>query len=260
MKKRVVICLVATGIFVLMLCGCATTNSVAPQTMTQTIPYDTRAIETPASINEWKNGDIFYGEFVYDDSISLEAGITKEYDLTQLEAFFLKGDFNEAGVIYPDSSVLSFSSVNASFPVEIIRTNNYSVYKVKQGGFFYVFWMVAANANRVTTEPYVRFSAYLPGNKTEEMFLFLKPGVSTSEDVMKIDPSAELCFDRSPLCSNSYINNETILTIYYTVPSSEMVSSKDYWDYSDLLVKEMILRRRVWSPSCYTNILSADLP
>lgn len=261
--------LVLIIVFALLFSSCSTKKNMSASTnitsadqlptSSYTIPYDTRISEPPVSQNVKNNGDTFYGEYVYNDDISLEDGLTCSYDLNQLETFFQYADYNEAGLMYPETSVLSFSAVNDVFPVQIIRTDKYSVYKVNEGGYFYVFWIVEPNLNLTTTEPYVRFSAYLSGDKTEDVFLTLQPNVSTAEDVKRIDPSLEICLDRSYLCTYSYMNNDWVLEVRYSFSGSSYTNS-DYNDYSDFIVSDMVFVRRVWIPSAYTSILPDDLP
>lgn len=71
-----------------------------------------------------------------DDKKPLEGGPTKEYDLDELSAFFKDSNANEKIGFGSDGAALTFREVNSSYPVEILRTGGYSVYKVRQGGLF----------------------------------------------------------------------------------------------------------------------------
>ena len=72
-----------------------------------------------------------------DNSIYKE--LATEYSIEDLRSFFdnhsLNDDFEE------NKQLLLFSEVDKKYPVEILRDKKYAVYKVAQGGFFYVFWI-----------------------------------------------------------------------------------------------------------------------
>ena len=85
--------------------------------------------------------DIFFNECVMDDIKTLESNLTKEYDLNELRSFFRGSNANESIGFGSTISPLLFSEVNYRYPVEILRTGGYSVYRVSQGGYFYVFWI-----------------------------------------------------------------------------------------------------------------------
>ena len=225
-----------------------------------TIPRSTQISNPPEIYKMRKTGDVFCGEYLYNDEISLEDGLKNSYDLKELEDFFRYADWNEAMIMYSESSALFFSDVNEVFPVEFVRTRNYSVYKVNQGGYFYVFWAVSATDMDGVENPPVEFSAYIQGDKSEESFYSLRPNVSTAKDVMGIDSYFELRFEGTRTYSNSYINKEWILTVYYKSPDSSESSGEDYWDYEDFVIDEMLLNHRVWYPRAYAAILTNDLP
>lgn len=200
--------------------------------------------------------DMFFGEYVTNDTETLESGLTKEYDLNELRAFFKGSNANENIGFGTTASALVFGEVNDKYPVEILRTGGYSVYKVSQGGYFYVFWAkpVATAENPSNGEPSVYFSAYLPSDISPNSFDSLTPGSSTAEDVRKIDPSFELVFYFSNgIFSYSYINDETVLQIAYE--QQENING-----YDDLIVKEKKIVARTSAPTKYSAVLSSDLP
>lgn len=205
---------------------------------------------------EIDTSNVFFKNYVTDDTKSLESSLTKEYDLNELRAFFKGSNANENIGFAFSAPSLKFSDVNSKYPVEILMTGGYSVYKVNQGGYFYVFWAKPADssANQSNSEPSVYFTAYLPSDISPDMFDSLIPGVSTAADVQKIDPSFELSFlSSNGIFSYSYINDETILQIEYS--HQENVAG-----YDDLIVKEKTAIARTSAPSRYSAILSSDLP
>ena len=201
---------------------------------------------------------MFFDGYVMDDTKVLDSNLTTEYDLNELKKFFKHANTNESIVLGSNMPVMTFSEVNNRYLVEIVRTGGYSVYKVIQGGYFYVFWVkpfnVNANTDKGSGEPSVYFSAYLASDASATLFDSLIPGVSTAEDVRKIDPSFELSFLRSNgIFSYSYIDEETILQIEY-------IYQENINGYDDLIVKEKMIIPRTSAPSRYSVILSSDLP
>lgn len=200
--------------------------------------------------------DIFFNGYVMDDIKTLESNLTKEYDLNELISFFKGSNANESIGFGSTVSALRFSEVNYRYPVEILRTGGYSVYRVSQGGYFYVFWIkpFATGTSQSNSEPSVYFSAYLASDISPDLFDSLTPGISTAEDVQRIDPSFELSFLISNgIFSYSYINDETILQIEYAY-------QENIDGYDDLIVKEKMIVARDSAPTRYSAILLSDLP
>lgn len=199
--------------------------------------------------------NIFFNDYTMNDAKTLESALTKEYDLNELKAFFKDSNANESAGFGSIAPALTFIEVNDKYPVEVLRTGGYSVYKVSQGGYFYVFWIKPyVDDTNQSSEPSVYFSAYLPSDISPELFDSLTPGISTAEDVRKIDPSFELVFYFSNgIFSYSYINDETVLQIAYE--QQENING-----YDDLIVKEKKIVARTSAPTKYSTVLSSDLP
>ena len=200
--------------------------------------------------------DVFFNEYIMDDTKTLESALTKEYDLNELRLFFKDSRANENGVLGSAKPALMFREVDHRYPVEILRTGGYSVYRVRQGGYFYVFWVtpLVGDADRSNGEPSVYFSAYLASNISPDLFDSVTPGISTAEDIRKIDPSFELSF----LISNgtysySYLNDGSVLQIEYALQGNVD-------GYDDLIVKEKMIVARASAPTRYSALLSSDLP
>ena len=200
--------------------------------------------------------EVFFKEFLMDDVKTLENSLTKEYDIKELRLFFEGSNINENAGLTSTTSRLLFSEVNRRYPVEILRTGGYSVYRVSQGGYFYVFWVktFATDADQSNIEPAVYFTAYLSSDTSLKLFDSLTLGSSTAEDVKRIDSSFELCFLMSNgIFSYSFINDETLLEIEY--------ECKENIDgYDDLVVKGKSIISRDSAPSRYSLILTIDLP
>ena len=192
-----------------------------------------------------------------DDSITLVDALTKEYSLEELNRFFSGNNVNEAIGFGAEKEALSFHAVNQMYPVEVVRSTGYSVYKVSQGGYFYVFWAKPFSPNNPSQEyePTVYFSAYLPSMLLHlDDFRHLIVGKSTAEDVRKIDPSFELSFLLSSgVKSYSLLDDKTIMEISYTYDGT-------ITGYDDLVVTSMEPVARNDVPARYSSILARDYP
>lgn len=201
-----------------------------------------------------------FSEFVSNDAAGLTDTLTKAYDIEELNNFFSDYSENEHIGFQNNNNLLALTinMVNQRFPIEILRSNGYSVYKVKSGGYFYVFWLNPFNSNSESTqsidEPIVYFTAYLPSSKEASDFDSLKAGVSTADDVALIDPSVELTFLMSSgIYSYSFLNKDSVMQIEYTY-------SGEFKSRSDLIVKNKTVLARETAPSRFASILLKDLP
>ena len=97
------------------------------------------------------------------------------------------------------TKIITLNQVNQTFPIECLRTSGdhfYTIYKVLEGGFFYVFWCEALTNNTDENDENnvcVYFSTYLNSLKDKNDFKNLKEG-DTAQDVYEIDPSLEISF------------------------------------------------------------------
>ncbi len=192
-------------------------------------------------------------------------GFTVEYDLNELRTYFESGHQNESmGGLGGEKPKLTREAVKIKYPIEIERTCEdvggtgdrpfYAMYKVSQGGYYYVWWRLFKNLSTGESENCVYFSAYLVSDRSVELFDSIIPGVSTAADVKKIDPYIQFCFEfssRTP--SFSYINGDTVLEICYTWSKLD--------SYEDLVVSKMELRNReILANMLYLSILPGDRP
>ena len=195
----------------------------------------------------------YSSDYIPDDTVSLENAITHEYTLEELEAFF-RGRAYEERVLIQERQAdflkyrgdLSIEEVNARFPVEVFRRNCYSVYKVKEGGYYYVLWkaqpVYGENMAEVKKLDWLVSRVMYLSVQTEEAFQQLEAGMKL-EEIYNIDPQMQyVCFrdiyayprsDRSEY-AYCYLNQEKIMRIrcnYYPV-----------WDNVEILDMEIINR------------------
>ena len=224
-------------------------------------------------VDREKKREPFWDKYTLDDFVSKEEALTVDYDLNELLAFFEKNDPDEES----EGEKLSFSQINLVFPVEIIRSGRfsdgrssvgrYSIYKVHQGGLFYLFWDNSYTLNWNNdmsafihdstvsiSEPSVKFYAYLPADKRNLDFdTSITVGVSTADDVTKIDPYAEFSTLLSyGIVSYSFLDESTVVRIEYD--STGVDNSKI------LVVKDVSYVNRTDSYSCLCDIFPSDLP
>lgn len=212
---------------------------------------------------ENEGGDILIENsrgIIADDSITLSNILTKEYSLHELKNYFGETPPNEASAFGIEHTVLTMSSVNLKFPIECFRKNGYSVYKVSEGGYFYVFWVKSLDSfdsvapNFESDDYSVYFTTYISSLKKESDFNSIVEGISTAFDVASIDPAFELVFllsSRTP--SYSLLEDGSLMEICYD------------WDVdlnsrSDLVVKSKEVVSKELSGSCLASILPNDLP
>jgi len=204
--------------------GISPTSPIEPTAPQETeVPEETDPFERP----------------VPDNSKPLSA-ITQEYDLEELQAFFERN--KELWLFGPweDKWPLYYDEVIQSYPPEICRSNpdnsdivQYSVYKVRQGGYYYVFWHWLVNdlEQRERGNPEVYMTTYINEERDPLLFDSLIPGVSTAKDVETIDPF--FFYDETCEFTSSYLDDKTLLVIWY------QTDVKTVKNYDELIVKEI---------------------
>ncbi len=180
--------------------------------------------------------------------------LTEKYDLAELTDYFQKRNANDSALTGVSSN-LCYNDVNVRFPIELTRPEGYSVYKVSQGGLYYVFWseIVDTDTDISKLNPAVYFSSYISSENDASAFKSLQVGISTAEDVKKIDPFFELSFmESSGVFSYSFLNDAKVIQIEYS-------SNSNINSFKDLKVKDISVLPRKESASRYSTVLSQDL-
>lgn len=206
--------------------------------------------------------DEYGNSSVSDDSVPLSQIITKAYSLQELTDFFGEVSANETCTMEQSAGTpdLTFETVNQKYPAECLRKNGYSVYKVAEGGCFYVFWANELNslsnqdadATERTAIPY--FTAYISSLRSADDFDSIREGSSTAADVAEIDPAFELVLlMSSKTASYSLLNDGSILEICY-------YDGQGFTSGSDLVVKSKQLIEKELCPARLATILESDLP
>ena len=209
-----------------------------------------------------------FSGFPADNTTSLSDILSNTYALQDFYDYFGTISTHER-IMYAsnrDDVPISITDVDKTFPIECIRQGGeisyYSVYKVSEGGYFYIFWNSSANlANdfdllQQAKSATVYFTAYLPSLKEFSNFVSIKEGISTAEDVAVIDPALELSFSSSSgIRSFSLMSDGTVLEVQYK--RGTVVGSR-----KDLVVESMnlISKEPARSASYLASIAPDDLP
>lgn len=204
----------------------------------------------------------------------LEELLTESYTLEQLQEYF--GPYstsaeNDWAGIDTDKSRYGYYAVAAAFPGGCLRsmehedpdwTNYYSVFKVTEGGYYYVFWnAIAAGLDYTGTgeleDRVAGDMLYVTSLKSIEDFAAIEPGVSTATDVAKLDTASEFCFGMGRgIASWHLLNDGSVVEIMY--------SATDSWyethSRSDLIVKSIEIFKTETTRSLLVKIDPNDLP
>ena len=169
------------------------------------------------------------GGFTIDNTIPLEAALIVAYPLEQLQSYFSQ-DIDPSSFQWITEREIA--QVNERFPIEVLREmqlpqpieyiSRYTVYRVQEGGYYYVFWRSSSEG---TPCSYITF--YLDGFGQWHDFSALIAGKNTLADVCTIDPAANLVF--SPMIHRyqtiHFLKDGLCLIIDYTQPENWKNSS-----------------------------------
>lgn len=211
--------------------------------------------------------------FEFDNSNSLENILTTEYSLEELEAYFgryyislrlYNKNINLDEAILPSGYGFSWEAINSNFPVECLRYNQnyfYSVYKVKEGGLFYVFWNVDRKSmpNEYLDEnrPPVAMTASFYLKELASVYDFkIAKGFTTAYDVFKMDTQMEM-ETWHLVYSYNLLDNGKVLSIMYERPQYPKNLNPSLSDYK---VTYYDIKPKEQCSSCLASILEKDLP
>lgn len=208
---------------------------------------------------------------IADDTTEIADAITVEYDIKDLKEFF--GSDSDVQIGYSTFlNSLSMREVNDKYPIEILRSSKYTIYKIKEGGYFFVFWIRTFDPDTYYSYSFeeseklkneiscdmdnysVYFTTYITSLSKAADFIHIKEKISTARDVALIAPSMEFAFDMSS-CISSYtiLENNMIMEVrYHNIdPNQEL---------SEAVVQEKTIVKREDSCSNFSDVLDKDLP
>ena len=215
----------------------------------------------------------FVQGFTVDNSKPLASVLTKTYKLHDLRSFFGQISPNESLMYgkHDVKSLLNINHVNERFPIECLRKaesmSYYVVYKVNEGGYFYVFWSLCVEPLPEKRSEYsiknadnasVYFTAYLSPSSLRKASDFdsITENLSTAEDVSQIDSALEISFLMSSgIRSYSLLENGSVMEIGYK--NSDKIESR-----KDLIVtsKNLLSKNIASTASHLASIHPKDLP
>ena len=197
-------------------------------------------------------------DLVVDNETPLEEVLTNEYPLSLLETFFGRHATQGAGMLSDMDAVIKHSmvEVHMNFPIQCLRYHNnvhYSVYKVEEGGYYYVFWTVPlANSQNSDQSISVASSVYISRLPSVSEFRWVIKNHTTGEKILEIDPSMEIDFLASSVRSYSRLDDGRIVLISYRYTNFEKLS--------DLIVDGIWIYPPRTIDSAISAIFDADLP
>ncbi|MBR6051995.1 MAG: hypothetical protein IKP68_12455 [Clostridia bacterium] len=183
-----------------------------------------------------------------------------EYSITELEEFFGELPSNEQ-LEYSDYTIgyitqkETLEKFHAEYSVTISNQSgnispDFVVYKVKEGGYYYVFFNISG---LTPEETYVGFTAHLTKLCKKSDFRSIKAGKSTAADVAKIDPAMEMTFMMSSgIYSMSLLEGGNIFVVKYKH------SDKGYTSRNDLVVEKTFVDEDF--AGCWSGVSPEDLP
>ncbi|MBR1770973.1 MAG: DUF2905 domain-containing protein [Lachnospiraceae bacterium] len=199
---------------------------------------------------------LYYNGVTSDDTVNLSEALTEEYEIDALRTYFDDQNRRTGGI---DGVSLSFNEVNQQYPIEVFRTGGYSVYKVKEGGYFYVFWNGGTfdpEETQAEQEPSVCFTAYIKDSDERALLKDLRSLAApqnTFANVKSADPSVYLCLLMSRgTFSYSYIDGDEAAEIEY-----DRNTEVENWD--ELVIEKIRVIPRD-EALYFGNILAKDLP
>lgn len=206
-------------------------------------------------------------------TIESDKELTVSYSLADLESF-IKDRIAESALFFDDEShpPLFYSELDEQFPVEVLNPGNdgvimgYTVYRITEGGYYYVFFGHGApvdapshsSADCSDKEHMLVYNcAYYGALNKKSDFKSLKVGVSTAEDVLKIDPNAQWrSFSARGRVSSSLIRNNQVVEITYT----NIEPGKTPIEPCQLVIKKIEIVPIEQSSSYFYNVPVGDLP
>lgn len=196
---------------------------------------------------------VFTSNIQFDNTTDINSVEMPRYSLADLNNFWGEYSSQEESTYGTVSKRkdYSFTYINDMFPIQILRHNKnnyYIVYKVKEGGLYYVFLLM--NDNNIS----IADTFYINKLKQKADFSSLIIGKSSYKDVYEIDPASELMLILSNgVYSYSILDDKNLLEIEYSFTNIR--------GRSDLIISAInIVSVDQQHGSKLEAILSKDLP
>lgn len=196
-----------------------------------------------------------------DNNVGLNFLKMPEYTLKELKGYFPEYSRDEIKVFQKNSDdLLTIKEVNEKFPVQVLRNSEnvyYTVYKVKEGGYYYVFWgdhIVSSGDGNSRNEKVVDDVIYIEKLKNSADFNSLTVGKSTYEDLDILDLGNDIILcDPSGVYSFSLLEGRKLLRVEY---GGEYPKEKN-----DLIItKKEVIMPETYPATYLVYIFPEDLP
>ena len=201
----------------------------------------------------------------------VETCLTNTYTIEQLQSYFgpycTISENSWAGVV-SDLGVYNFKNVHATFPHSCLRQYAdekgeyyfvYSIYKVAEGGYYYVFWGGYRKESNVDINSWMLESKaclmlYVTELKSLDDFSSIEVGKSTATDVINIDSAGSFDFGMGRGTPSWHVLNDgSILEILYTLNDDFFKTHKR----DDMIVKSIEIVDRS-TTRCYLAYVDPD--
>ena len=191
--------------------------------------------------------------FHSDNTKTLDSMQLETYELEDLKNYFGGFSAQERSFyqLTTNTENLKIENLDKLFRIECLRFNKnsyYSIFNVKNGGLYYVFWEHHKSNTLIAT-----FTCYISSLRNNHDFDGLQMGVDTYNNVLKIDPSSELVLILSNgIYSYSILNNKKMMRIEYQI--NEDLTGRD-----SFIVKNKKIVDRTQTGTYLSSILDQDL-
>lgn len=247
--------------------------------------------QTTMSVPAEADGSI--GDIPVDNTTSLEKALHAQYPLAELDAYFGVRESQRAfdpmlpdGMLPDGDPVLdyewldaynlcnwelySIEEVNKVFPIEVLRKtvpadadsyyegvcSYYTVYRVTDGGYYYVFWHEAWEGS-IYDGISVDHAVYLNNLPSAEDLKSINEN-STLADVYGISRATVFEGGSAFFSSHTLMDNGEVYHVYYDWPTVE--EDVALFKMSDFSVDVYGSDKLDWDDSVFGTILAADLP
>lgn len=181
--------------------------------------------------------EFYYSNFFLNNDVPLEMCTQVSYEIQTMRDYFGEISLSELVTRHLGKpfmgSTIYIDEANKHFPITNLRQatdpldgsaygNPYSVYRITEGGYFYVFWDIFSDDSLDSNEtwrhgvPIAAQTMYLKETPSNLDFSHIEPGKSTAEDVAKVDPNIAITFG-GMIFSHSYIDYYCLVRVNYEV-------------------------------------------
>lgn len=193
-KIWLLICILSFVLCILISCK---KNQNSGTIISPSIDFSTKDINNPSSKIE---KPIMTEEWLDKYPVSQEEEIStlnmKSYPLEDLKSYFGIYSSVEYGKFggWPEHYSATINEINEKYLIQNVRYYEgkyYTIYKVEEGGYFYIFWGMTSNLDCTEYSIKVYDKFYINELNKKENFTSIEKG-STFEDILIADPWADL--------------------------------------------------------------------